>query len=245
MSSESAPKLTRKAQVLEVLRAGGRAHCGAGRLYRLIDKDGREVEAWQTAIASAVAEDAKAPAVATQGEAHPLTDGAWKEAHREVYSTPPSQVRERFGSGDVYAAVRKRAAEIRASAERGATAGDADCTDALDVALQAYSRADYQWTQRSPDDRDEPRHRFAMRAAIASLIPPAASGGTHAYIVWNPARNEGYITTDRNDAKWAATGRGGVLGVPTLGEAFRETYDGTDTFAIEPVEVVARTTDRG
>lgn len=49
-------KLTRKAQVLEVLRAGGRTERPDGRLFRLFDAAGREVEAWQTAIASALVE---------------------------------------------------------------------------------------------------------------------------------------------------------------------------------------------
>ena len=53
-----------------------------------------------------------------------------------------------------------------------------DELERLDAALAAYGRADYEWTQRDKDSRDEPRHRFAMRAAIAALhqAAPDAQG---------------------------------------------------------------------
>lgn len=47
--------LTRKDQVLAVIKAGGKARLtGRARLWALVDKDGHEVPAWQTAIKSAV-----------------------------------------------------------------------------------------------------------------------------------------------------------------------------------------------
>lgn len=50
--------LTRTEQVLEVLRAGGRAEPGRGNnqgVWRLFDADGKEVCAWNHAIKSAAA----------------------------------------------------------------------------------------------------------------------------------------------------------------------------------------------
>lgn len=57
MSGERSPlpTLTRKAQVLAVIKAGGKVRSGQrARLWTLLDKDGRELPAWQTAIKSAV-----------------------------------------------------------------------------------------------------------------------------------------------------------------------------------------------
>lgn len=55
IEQESAP-LTRKAQVLEVLRAGGCVRsAGRGGVLRLQDKDGCSVPAWQNAISSGLA----------------------------------------------------------------------------------------------------------------------------------------------------------------------------------------------
>lgn len=49
------------------------------------------------------------------------------------------------------------------------------------------------------------------------------------YIVWNQARNEGFITDEMEDAEFVATGDQSGFGVPTAGEAFREAYaDGPD-----------------
>lgn len=53
----------------------------------------------------------------------------------------------------------------------------ADNEDAVDVALAAYNRADFAWTQaldRGDNPTLEPRHRFAMRAAIAEVSAPVA-----------------------------------------------------------------------
>lgn len=48
-------KLTRKAEVLEVLKAGGAIHWrGAGDLYVLKSKQGTEIPAWQTALKGAL-----------------------------------------------------------------------------------------------------------------------------------------------------------------------------------------------
>ncbi|MBN8714616.1 MAG: hypothetical protein J0H50_11720 [Xanthomonadales bacterium] len=57
MSGERSPlpTLTRKAQVLAVIKAGGKVRSGQrARLWVLLDKHGREVPAWQTAIKGAV-----------------------------------------------------------------------------------------------------------------------------------------------------------------------------------------------
>lgn len=48
--------LTKQAEVMAVLRAGGRAEpTGERGLLRLVDAQGNEVAAWQTAIKSAMA----------------------------------------------------------------------------------------------------------------------------------------------------------------------------------------------
>lgn len=50
--------LTKTEQVLEVLRAGGRAEQGRGNnqgVWRLFDADGKEVRAWNHAIKTAAA----------------------------------------------------------------------------------------------------------------------------------------------------------------------------------------------
>jgi hypothetical protein len=50
--------LTKTEQVLEVLRAGGRAEPGRGDnqgVWRLFDADGKEVPAWNNAIKTAAA----------------------------------------------------------------------------------------------------------------------------------------------------------------------------------------------
>lgn len=55
------------------------------------------------------------------------------------------------------------------------------------------------------------------------------------FVVWNSARNEGFITSDKRDAEWVASGRNRPFTTPTVGEAFREAYaeDG-----ICPAEVI-------
>ena len=47
---------------------------------------------------------------------------------------------------------------------------------------------------------------------------------THHYIVWNPGRTEGFITTDREDADFVRTGVRSQPGVSAAGQAFREEY---------------------
>lgn len=47
---------------------------------------------------------------------------------------------------------------------------------------------------------------------------------THHYIVWNPGRTEGFITTDRVDADFVRTGVRSQPGVSAAGQAFREAY---------------------
>jgi nitroreductase len=52
-----------------------------------------------------------------------------------------------------------------------------DAFEALEVALKAYSKADYAWTKQS--DPDEPRHRYAMREAIAAIAAIRLQGESH------------------------------------------------------------------
>lgn len=52
--------LTKKSEVLAVIKAGGKVRRGHRQgLVALVDKDGHQVPAWQTAIKSAVAQLAK------------------------------------------------------------------------------------------------------------------------------------------------------------------------------------------
>ncbi len=44
------------------------------------------------------------------------------------------------------------------------------------------------------------------------------------HIVWNETRTEGFITQDRDDADYTATGISSSFGVSTIGDAFREAY---------------------
>lgn len=44
------------------------------------------------------------------------------------------------------------------------------------------------------------------------------------WIVWNPAKNEGFITNDEDDATFVSTGDWSSLGVSVVSDAFRETY---------------------
>jgi hypothetical protein len=52
-----------------------------------------------------------------------------------------------------------------------------DALEVLEVALKAYSKADYAWTKQS--DPDEPRHRYAMREAIAAIAALRQKGESH------------------------------------------------------------------
>ena len=45
------------------------------------------------------------------------------------------------------------------------------------------------------------------------------------YIVWNPARNEGVITSSEEDMRFTSTGRSTSMSRSSLGDAFRELYD--------------------
>lgn len=61
-----------------------------------------------------------------------------------------------------------------------------------------------------------------------------------AYLVWNPAAGdgEGVVFTDEPDAKYASTGKRGLLrgsGVPTLAEEFREIYAYDDPKKVFPI----------
>lgn len=48
------------------------------------------------------------------------------------------------------------------------------------------------------------------------------------YIVWNPSKNEGFITSDEDDAYFVCTGERLGWSVSLAGEAFREAYCGDD-----------------
>ena len=55
------------------------------------------------------------------------------------------------------------------------------------------------------------------------------------YIVWNEARNEGFVTDDFNDAKMVRSGR--FRGAyTTAGSAFQEAYDDED-LGLQSVEI--------
>lgn len=63
------------------------------------------------------------------------------------------------------------------------------------------------------------------------------------YIVWNPARNEGFVTTDPEDADYVRTGFSPNMALPTAGQAFREAYcddedDGTE-LPMQEIEIEA------
>jgi len=49
------------------------------------------------------------------------------------------------------------------------------------------------------------------------------------YIVWNPAKNEGVITSSEEDMRFISTGRSTSMSRSSLGEAFRELYDWIST----------------
>lgn len=58
------------------------------------------------------------------------------------------------------------------------------------------------------------------------------------YIVWNPTKTEGYITDDKQDAKFTSDGMAGRYGNPTIGEAFRESYADDDTGELLPMQEI-------
>ena len=53
------------------------------------------------------------------------------------------------------------------------------------------------------------------------------------YIVWNPTRTEGFITTDAGDADYVRSGWRDGMAVSTAGEAFREAYCDEDDDSTE------------
>ena len=73
-----------------------------------------------------------------------------------------------------------------------------------DAAMRAYNAAGYAWDKRSPDDRDEPRHRVAMRAALTAATSDAVDEGYYlacfkerskgAPVLWWAPNNAGYST---------------------------------------------------
>lgn len=56
------------------------------------------------------------------------------------------------------------------------------------------------------------------------------------YIVWNENKSEGFVTDDKDDAKYCSTGKETGFGIPTIAEAFRECY-GQGPFKIEKMEL--------
>lgn len=62
------------------------------------------------------------------------------------------------------------------------------------------------------------------------------------YIVWNNARNEGVIFTDKIDAKSATNGKphraSGYLSISSLADAFHECY-GDEKLKVETLELSA------
>lgn len=57
-----------------------------------------------------------------------------------------------------------------------------------------------------------------------------------AFIVWNEAHNEGFVTTDYVDAVQASNGSHGDV-ASTLAEAFFEAYGDNDDLEIEEIEL--------
>lgn len=59
------------------------------------------------------------------------------------------------------------------------------------------------------------------------------------YIVWNPKKNEGFITDDKEDADFTADGISRSFGNPTVGEAFRDCYceDSDDVLPMQEIEL--------
>jgi hypothetical protein len=63
------------------------------------------------------------------------------------------------------------------------------------------------------------------------------------YIVWNKDKTEGFVTNDKSDARYTATGHTVKFGVPSVGEAFRDAYDNGDHLEIQEVDLQPNTTD--
>lgn len=62
------------------------------------------------------------------------------------------------------------------------------------------------------------------------------------FIVWNPARNEGYVTDDKADAYYCSTGDdSGCFGHSTVAETFRKSYadEGDEEFPMQTLEIDA------
>jgi hypothetical protein len=83
-----------------------------------------------------------------------------------------------------------------------------DALDELDLemaALTAYGRADYEWTQRDKDSRDEPRHRFAMRAAVRAVSEALATRAEQPAPLSDDAR--AVEAGEAFESWWVSTGR--------------------------------------
>lgn len=69
--------------------------------------------------------------------------------------------------------------------------------------------------------------------------PTAPADGKRMYAVLNEGGHEGVVFDIKADAQWTAKGGhhplGGIQGVPALGEAFREVYDGGAGKVVEVV----------
>lgn len=59
------------------------------------------------------------------------------------------------------------------------------------------------------------------------------------FIIWNPARTEGFITNDPDDAEYVQCGFRAGMAVPTAGQAFREAYcdEGDDSTELPMTEL--------
>lgn len=87
--------------------------------------------------------------------------------------------------------------------------------------------------------RDEPDFLYALDTGLS--LEPDRAKVDRVYIVWNGARNEGFVTEDENDAVTAVTGQPHyALGMPTqssIGEAFHEAY-GDDPVTLEEITLI-------
>ncbi len=60
------------------------------------------------------------------------------------------------------------------------------------------------------------------------------------FIVWNPAKNEGFVTDDQEDANYCSTGDDSAcFGHSSVAEAFRESYadEGDEEFEMQTLEI--------
>jgi hypothetical protein len=86
----------------------------------------------------------------------------------------------------------------------------------------------------------EPTREEILSLAGSALAQREVDEAAKFYIVWNGARNEGFVTEDESDAIAAVTGRPHYdLGMPTqstIGEAFHEAY-GDDPVTLEEITI--------